>query len=179
MNDKLSILTVKTPDEAFDYVINGWYLYQTYVSRLIARAGFYQVGGAIGFRDQLQDCMAVMYTNPKLTRKQILEHAKHQFKEGDVLHWWHSELDFGARTRFTDDYLWLVYVTAEYLKITEDYSILDEKVCFVTGPELAKNETEKGIYYKYSKDSKTVYNHLKLCIDKASINLTSSFTTHG
>ena len=166
-NDKLSILTVKTPDEAFDYVINGWYLYQTYVSRLIARAGFYQVGGAIGFRDQLQDCMAVMYTNPKLTRKQILEHAKHQFKEGDVLHWWHSELDFGARTRFTDDYLWLVYVTAEYLKITEDYSILDEKVCFVTGPELAKNETEKGIYYKYSKDSKTVYNHLKLCIDKA------------
>ena len=70
-NDKLSILTVKTPDEAFDYVINGWYLYQTYVSRLIARAGFYQVGGAIGFRDQLQDCMAVMYTNPKLTRNKF------------------------------------------------------------------------------------------------------------
>lgn len=166
-NDNLSVIKVNTPDKAFDYMINGWYLYQAYTSRLLARAGVYQVGGATGFRDQLQDSMGVIYSEPELTRRQILEHARHQFKEGDVLHWWHKENQFGVRTKFTDDYLWLVYVTFEYLKITQDYSILNEEVCFATGPELEKNEVEKGISYSFSEEKDTLYNHLKLCIEKA------------
>ena len=165
--EKLSVINVKTPDKSLNYVLNGWYLYQTYASRLFAKSGFYQVGGATGFRDQLQDVMSIIYSNPDKVRSQILEHAKHQFKEGDVLHWWHEELMLGSRTKFTDDYLWLVYVTSEYLKITEDNSILNEKACFVTGEQLHPNESEKGIHYEYTDDEETLYNHLKLCITKA------------
>ena len=165
--NKLSIITINTPDKAFDYVINGWYLYQVYASRLLAKAGFYQVGGATGFRDQLQDVMGILYSDPEYARKQILDHAKHQFKEGDVLHWWHEQIMFGSRTKFSDDYLWLIYVTYEYLKITEDYSILDEEVCFAYGETLTKLESEKGINYNYTADKETLYNHLKLCISKA------------
>ena len=172
---KLSNIVVNTPDQAFNYVLNGWYLYQAYVSRLIAKAGFYQVGGAIGFRDQLQDVMGLLYSDPERARNQILMHAAHQFKEGDVLHWWHEQLMFGSRTRFTDDYLWLVYVTYEYLKITEDYSILDELVSFVEGDSLLRGETEKGIKYYYSSTKDTLYNHLKLCINKA----LNQFGRHG
>ncbi len=163
----LSTITVSTPDKTFDYALNGWALYQTYASRLLAKAGFYQVGGAIGFRDQLQDVMGVVYSDPSFTRNQILTHAKHQFKEGDVLHWWHEEIMFGSRTKFTDDYLWLVYVTYEYLKVTGDFSILDEKVPFVDGEKLTIIESEKGIRYRYIDEEDTLYGHLKLSIVKA------------
>lgn len=163
----LNTITVNTPDKSFNYMINGWLLYQVYASRLIARAGFYQVGGAIGYRDQLQDCMAAIYSNPSLTRKQILVHANHQFKEGDVPHWWHEEYMLGSRTKFSDDYLWLVYVTSEYVKITEDYSILDEKAKFIDGDKLSKTEGEKGVIYHYLEEEATLYEHLKLCIKKA------------
>lgn len=171
----LSTINVNTPDKAFNYAINGWYLYQTYASRLLAKAGFYQVGGALGFRDQLQDAMGVIYSDSSFTRNQILKHAKHQFKEGDVLHWWHEQIMIGSRTKFSDDYLWLVYVTNEYLKITGDYSILDEKVCFVEGEKLTDLESEKGINYYYTDDFETLYNHLKLCISKA----LNQFGNHG
>ncbi|MDD2469857.1 MAG: glucoamylase family protein, partial [Bacilli bacterium] len=171
----LSVITVDTPDKAFNYVLNGWYLYQTYASRLLARAGFYQAGGAFGFRDQLQDTMAIIYSDQNRARDQILRHAKHQFKEGDVLHWWHEGLMIGSRTKFSDDYLWLVYVTNEYLKITNDYSILDEKVCFVEGEKLMDYESEKGVKYVYSSHQETLYNHLKLCITKS----LSRFGKHG
>lgn len=173
--DKLSVITVETPDKSFNYMMNGWCLYQTYASRLYAKAGLYQVGGAYGFRDQLQDILAIIYSNPDFARNQILKHASHQFKEGDVLHWWHEELKFGARTRFSDDYLWLPYITYEYIEKTGDYKILEELVPFVEGPSLLKTEREKGINYVYSKEKETLYNHLKLCLDKA----LNSFGKHG
>jgi cyclic beta-1,2-glucan synthetase len=173
--EKIGKIVVNTPDDAFNYVLNGWYLYQVYASRLLAKAGFYQVGGATGFRDQLQDVMALLYTNPSFARNQILKHANHQFKEGDVLHWWHEEIRFGARTKFSDDYLWLPYVTYEYLNITRDYSILDEKLGFVTAEKLSKNEDEKGVYYDYIDEEVPLYEHLKLCINKA----LNQFGKHG
>ncbi len=173
--EKLSLIKVKTPDKSFDYIMNGWYLYQNYASRLYARSGFYQAGGAFGFRDQLQDCMSIIYSDQEHARSQILRNSSHQFTEGDVLHWWHEELMFGSRTKFSDDYLWLVYVTFEYLKITEDYSILDEKTPFVEGEPLREDESEKGINYWYSSEEITLYDHLKLCIEKA----TSKYGEHG
>ena len=126
--NKLSVIRVATPDDSFNYVMNNWYMYQTLASRLYARTGFYQVGGAYGFRDQLQDMVSVMYSNPQMARNQIIKHASHQFPEGDVLHWWHEDNNFGTRTTFSDDYLWLIYVTYEYLKVVGDYGILDEDV---------------------------------------------------
>ena len=165
--NKLSAVQVKTPDSSFDNVMNGWYLYQTYASRLFAKAAFYQTGGATGFRDQLQDVMSVLYTEPARARSQILYHAAHQFKEGDVLHWWHEELMFGARTNFSDDYLWLVYVTDQYLEVTKDYSILEELVPFVLGDRLNNDEHEKGINYSYSEDKASLYEHLKLSVERS------------
>jgi cellobiose phosphorylase len=147
--------------------MNAWFLYQTYSARLYARAGFYQVGGALGFRDQLQDSMSILYSDPQLARTQILTHAAHQFPEGDVLHWWHEELMRGSRTTFSDDYLWLVYVACEYVYHTGDYAILDESVPFVQAASLKENETERGVNYTLSAETNTLYNHLKLCIQKA------------
>lgn len=164
---KLNVVQVKTPDSSFDYMINGWYHYQTLASRLYARTGFYQVGGAYGYRDQLQDVMSILYSDPGFARNQILKHANHQFKEGDVLHWWHEELKFGSRTKFTDDYLWLVYVSYQYIKVTGDYSILEEQVGFVKGEQLKEHEHEKGINYEYTSDTASLYEHLKLCFKKA------------
>jgi len=173
--EKLSAIKVNTPDTSFNYVMNNWYLYQTYAARLFARAGFYQVGGAYGFRDQLQDTMSIMYSDALIARNQIIKHASHQFLEGDVLHWWHEELSFGSRTTFSDDYLWLVYVSYEYILMTGDYSILDEAIPFVQGEKLKEGETEKGIHFYFTKEKQSLYEHLKLCINK-SLN---QFGKHG
>src|SRR5699024_5092955 len=108
----------KTKDESLNYVLNGWYLYQALSSRIMAKAGFYQVSGAFGYRDQLQDAMNICDVDDKYTREQILINAKHQFIEGDVLHWWHDKNRFGLRSRYKDDYLWLVYATIHYIDIT-------------------------------------------------------------
>lgn len=156
----LSTIQVKTVDASFDIVCNGWYLYQSISSRILARTGFYQVSGAFGYRDQLQDTMNICYVKPELTRTQILRNATHQFPEGDVLHWWHEMNHFGLRSRYKDDYLWLVYATCEYVKITGDASILDEKVPYVMGEELLSSEVEKGIIFHYSKEQDTLLNHL-------------------
>ena len=147
--------------------MNGWYLYQTIVSRLYAKAGFYQVGGAFGYRDQLQDCTNLCLVEPRWAKEQILRNAKHQFREGDVLHWWHETNNFGLRSRYKDDYLWLAFATSRYLEITEDYSILDEKIPFVTGPVLAENEEERGISYQYTKETASLYTHCLLALNKA------------
>ena len=165
--DKLSFIKVNTPDETFNYAINGWYLYQVYASRLYAKAALYQVGGAFGFRDQLQDSMSILYSDPKYSKYIILNCASHQFETGEVLHWWHEDLNLGARTRFSDDFLWLVYVTLEYIKVTGDYSILNEKVSFINGPELGANEGEKGINYTKTERQESLYYHLKLSIDRS------------
>ena len=180
-DEKLSYIQVETPDKSFNYMLNRWYLYQVYASRLYARAGFYQVGGATGFRDQLQDCMSVIYSDPDLARRQILEHAAHQFTEGDVLHWWHETIHLGSRTTFSDDYLWLVFVTYQYVHITGDTSILNEQVCFCQGDHLAANEPEKVINYSVPKfkvapsidkhdfnfEYATLYEHLRRSINRS------------
>lgn len=146
-DEKLGHIQVETPDVSFNYMLNRWYLYQVYASRLFARAGFYQVGGATGFRDQLQDVMSVLYSDPLYARRQILDHAAHQFAEGDVLHWWHASMRIGARTTFSDDYLWLVFVTYQYVKVTGDVSILNEQVPFCQAEPLALGEAERGMTY--------------------------------
>ncbi len=146
-DDRLGRITVETPDKSLNYMLNHWYLYQVYSARLYARAGFYQVGGATGFRDQLQDVMSILYSDPAAARRQILEHAAHQMAEGDVLHWWHETMRLGARTTFSDDYLWLVYVTHQYVDVTGDEGILMEQVAFCQADPLLPGETEKGVRY--------------------------------
>ena len=166
-DEKLGYLEVETPDKSLNYMLNRWYLYQVYASRLFARAGFYQVGGATGFRDQLQDVMSLLYSDPAYARRQILDHAAHQFAEGDVLHWWHESMKFGARTTFSDDYLWLVYVTYQYVKVTGDYGILDEEVAFCQGEALDPSQAEKGIQYFESATKASLYEHLKRAINRS------------
>jgi len=167
----LGTIKVKTPDFAFDTMMNGWYLYQTISSRLYAKAGFYQVGGAYGYRDQLQDAMNICEILPDITRKQILINASHQFREGDVLHWWHTINHFGLRSRYMDDFLWLVYATIRYINVTNDYKILDEEVCFVEGELLKDNEEERGMNFTYSNDTKTLFEHLLLSINRTMNNI--------
>ena len=173
-DEKLSHIQVETPDRSFNYMLNRWYLYQVYSSRLFARAGFYQVGGATGFRDQLQDVMSVLYSDPAYARRQILDHAAHQFAEGDVLHWWHESMHLGARTTFSDDYLWLVFVTYQYVTVTGDNSILIEQVPFCQADQLQHGEAERGMNYStpaadQPKNSNfeyaTLYEHLRRAVN--------------
>ncbi len=163
----LGNIQVKTKDDSFDYMINGWYLYQAISSRIMAKSGFYQVSGAFGYRDQLQDAMNICLVKPEFTRKQILINAKHQFIEGDVLHWWHEKNRFGLRSRFRDDYLWLVYATIHYIEVTHDTSILEEEVEFVLGDHLTEHEAERGMVFQYSEMRKTLLDHLILSLSLA------------
>ena len=158
-NKVLGTIQVKTPDNSFDYVVNGWYLYQTLSSRILAKAGFYQVSGAFGYRDQLQDAMNIVMIEPEYTRKQILLNAAHQFEKGDVLHWWHEKNHFGLRSRYKDDYLWLVYATSYYIETTGDYDILKEQVPYINAEELSEYENEKGMVFNYSDKKDTLLNH--------------------
>lgn len=161
----LGTVQIDTPDNSFDFVVNGWYLYQTMSSRIMAKAGFYQVSGAFGYRDQLQDAMNITLINPEATKKQILTNAKHQFEEGDVLHWWHEHNHFGLRTRFKDDFLWLVYATCYYIEITGDYEILNENVPYVVGESLSDYEHEKGIVFSYSDYQDTLLTHCQKSLE--------------
>ncbi|TAH41898.1 MAG: cyclic beta 1-2 glucan synthetase [Bacteroidetes bacterium] len=137
-------IKVETPDPAINIITNGWLNYQTLASRIWGRSGFYQSGGAYGFRDQLQDVMSLLHAAPQLARKQILLSASRQFKEGDVQHWWHPPMGRGVRTRCSDDYLWLPLVTSVYISHTGDSAILDESVNWLEGRQL--NEGEESYY---------------------------------
>ncbi len=166
-NETLETIQLHTPDDSFDVLMNGWLAYQTIVCRMWARSGYYQAGGAYGFRDQLQDCMAVLNTFPELSRDQILLHASRQFKEGDVQHWWHAERGKGIRTRYSDDLLWLAYVTSEYVEKTGDESILGEKILFLEGNLLGEGEDEKYEEPCLSDTAASLYEHCLRAIDRS------------
>jgi cellobiose phosphorylase len=170
----LSVVQIYTPDPALNILANGWLNYQTLASRLWARSGFYQSGGAFGFRDQLQDVLSLMHAHPALVRSQILLCASRQFKQGDVQHWWHPPTGRGVRTTCSDDYLWLPYVTAKYIKATDDKAILDEQVHFLDGRQLANGEDSYYDFFITSHDSADLYTHCVTAIEYA-----LKFGVHG
>ena len=148
-------------------MLNGWTVYQTIESRLLGRSGYYQSGGAYGFRDQLQDTLGLKYIHPEFLKHQIVKHAKHQFVEGDVEHWWHEETGRGIRTRFSDDLLWLVYVTLEYINHTGDTSILEIEIPYLQGELLKEGEDEKYDKYQVTSFKESLYEHCKKAIERS------------
>lgn len=163
----LNRVEVNTPLESLNIMINSFAKYQTIVSRLWARSGYYQSGGAIGFRDQLQDTIGLKYVDIEFMKKQILIACRHQFIEGDVEHWWHEETNRGIRTRFSDDLLWLCYVVFEYINYTNDYTILDMEEPYVMGEELPDGVDERYDEYLESEIKENVYTHCIRAIDRS------------
>ena len=165
--DLVSMVRVATPSPALDLMINGWLLYQNLSCRIWGRSAFYQSGGAFGFRDQAQDSAAFVHTLPDLTRQQILLHAAHQFVEGDVMHWWHAPQSRGIRTRFSDDLLWLPFLTVTYLEATADLPILDEIAPYLRARLLQPGEDEVYLLPENSGEAGSLYDHCCRALDRS------------
>ena len=163
----LRAIQVKTPILSIDLMLNGWLFYQALSCRFWGRSALYQSSGAIGFRDQLQDCLAFVYAAPQLSRQHILRAAARQFTEGDVQHWWHAETGNGVRTRCSDDLLWLPFVVEQYVRVTGDHSILDELVPCLEGPVLASGEHERMFIPAVTQQTIPVWEHCRIAIDYA------------
>jgi cyclic beta-1,2-glucan synthetase len=158
---------VATPDPLFDVMVNRWLVYQTVACRIWAKAGFYQAGGATGFRDQLQDTMGLAWAAPVLLRVQIVACASRQFPQGDVQHWWHLPGGAGVRTHFSDDLLWLACACVRYVQATGDLGVLDEMVPFIEGMEVPAGAEDAYYTPEPSKTSATVYEHAALALDRS------------
>jgi cyclic beta-1,2-glucan synthetase len=163
----LGSTTVSTPDPLFDVMVNHWLLYQAVSCRLWAKAGFYQAGGATGFRDQLQDAMALAWAAPNMLRAQIILNASRQFVQGDVQHWWHEPLGNGVRTHFSDDLLWLAHACVHYLQATGDTALLDVQVPFLDGMAIPAGAEDAYFAPTVSAEQASVFEHAARAIDRS------------
>jgi cyclic beta-1,2-glucan synthetase len=162
----INTLQVETPDKSMNILLNRWLPYQALSCRIWGRSALYQSSGAYGFRDQLQDVTSILASKPEIAREHILHAAEHQFEAGDVLHWWQPPSGRGVRTRISDDLLWLVYVTAEYVKKTGDVDILREKTPFRIGNPLEEDEKERYSHYPFSDEEATLFEHCRRALER-------------
>ena len=163
----LDTIQVETPDKALDAMVNHWLPYQSLACRIRARSAFYQASGAFGFRDQLQDTLALLAHDPTLARDQILNAARRQFPEGDVQHWWLPRTGAGVRTMISDDVVWLAHATARYLSVTGDAAILKEQLPFIDGQALGEGEHDAFFTPEISKKTVSLYDHCARALDLA------------
>ncbi|HLD44802.1 MAG TPA: glycosyl transferase, partial [bacterium] len=173
-DQNLNTIQVQTPELSTNLLVNRWLLYQTLSCRIWGRSAFYQSGGAFGFRDQLQDVMALLYMQPSLARAHILLAANRQFREGDVQHWWHPPGGAGIRSRISDDLLWLPYVVAQYVYVTNDQGILNEIISFIDAPELDQNQHELFLMPVQATEQVSLFGHCQRAVSRA-----QRFGAHG